>query len=661
VTARAHRLAVWLLLAATAFLTLACPSGEPTRPEPGAVTVPDPDLSTMEPALVRWLRGVREEVTTRLADPDTTAAEAARGLGELGQLYLVFGLTEAAEDALGEARRLDPEAFRWVYLHGGVLRDRGDLEGAAAAFEEALRLEPASVAVLVHSGDLEMERGHPEAAEQRYRRALEARPDTAAALFGLGRVAAETGDPATAVEHFRRVLELEPQASVVYYQLAQAYRALGRTEEAEAALARRGDDRVPIPDSIGEELGQIETLTAYRVALAWAANPPAQDAGADAERLFAFFLTQLGDVEGTLAQLEGELSRAEGRATAERARLHYLAGGLAVRQGRDERGLEHFRRAVELDPELSDARIKLGNALARAGRFEAAIEQFGEVLRRRPGDRDLAVKRATALLNLGRGRQAVEALEALVAEDPRDPVTRIRLAEALESTGALGEAEESYRQALRADLDPATAARLQKGYADFLNRRGRSEDALTAYRRSLELDPTGTAARRDYAALLGRLGRLEESAREYAATSARQPDEEAPRLGETAALLLAGRPREARGRLEEGVARLPRSHALANLLARLLAASPEASLRDGERAVALARRAFELEATPVHAETLAMALAERGEFAEAAAWQQRALDNLPAGAPGRDDAFARLTLYRGGRPYRATSGAELLP
>jgi tetratricopeptide (TPR) repeat protein len=65
-----------------------------------------------------------------------------------------------------------------------------------------------------------------------------------------------------------------------------------------------------------------------------------------------------------------------------------------------------------------------------------------------------------------------------------------------------------------------------------------------------------------------------------------------------------------------------------NNLARVLATCPQASLRDGAKAVALARRANQLtgDGNPVVLGTLAAAYAEAGRFPEAVETAKRALD-----------------------------------
>jgi tetratricopeptide (TPR) repeat protein len=101
----------------------------------------------------------------------------------------------------------------------------------------------------------------------------------------------------------------------------------------------------------------------------------------------------------------------------------------------------------------------------------------------------------------------------------------------------------------------------------------------------------------------------------------------------------------------------PASAALRNALAFALATLPDAGLRDGARALALAGEAVAASGgtSPDYLDTLAAAYAELGRFDEAVAEQRRALALVEG--RGLPDGFvaslrAHLALLESGRPIR---------
>jgi Flp pilus assembly protein TadD len=88
----------------------------------------------------------------------------------------------------------------------------------------------------------------------------------------------------------------------------------------------------------------------------------------------------------------------------------------------------------------------------------------------------------------------------------------------------------------------------------------------------------------------------------------------------------------------------------------MLATCPDASVRDGAKALEVARLLVQGSRQPVFLDTLAAAYAETGQFAKARATAEEAL--ALAESSGRTiDALSiqtHLRLYRIGRPYRET-------
>lgn len=111
---------------------------------------------------------------------------------------------------------------------------------------------------------------------------------------------------------------------------------------------------------------------------------------------------------------------------------------------------------------------------------------------------------------------------------------------------------------------------------------------------------------------------------------------------------------QAREDLRRAVAIAPETALYANDLAWLLATCPDVKIQDGAQAVTLARQAVKLERNAGYLDTLAAALARAGNFKEAVAVQQEAVDMLKqskASAEAVSEFTQRLERYSSGQPH----------
>jgi tetratricopeptide (TPR) repeat protein len=100
----------------------------------------------------------------------------------------------------------------------------------------------------------------------------------------------------------------------------------------------------------------------------------------------------------------------------------------------------------------------------------------------------------------------------------------------------------------------------------------------------------------------------------------------------------------------ELVGNVPGFNEYRTTLATLLAACPDATVRDGKKSLELAQRAYELLKGPTEMAALAAAHAELGEFDEAVEWQEKAIAVAPKALS--DQYRQRLKLYQEKKPYR---------
>jgi len=235
------------------------------------------------------------------------------------------------------------------------------------------------------------------------------------------------------------------------------------------------------------------------------------------------------------------------------------------------------------------ALVLQGRELYEAGQFSEAADAFRRAAAAAPASATAHVNLGLALVQAGDRSSAIDAFRAAVAAAPGDVAAHASLGALLAETGRLGEAAEHLRAAFdRAPEAAATRALLVRA----LLRLGRTDDALTVLARAASLDPDDEGVTVDLAILL------------------------ADRM----------RYREAIARLQDGYQRHPGRAATATTLARLLAAAPDRTVRDGRRALEIATAVHTAAPGPVHRETVALALAEIGRCTEASEWMRKAIE-----------------------------------
>jgi tetratricopeptide (TPR) repeat protein len=336
-----------------------------------------------------------------------------------------------------------------------------------------------------------------------------------------------------------------------------------------------------------------------------------------------------------------------------RARDAHLWIGLALLAREDlDAAVVELQRAVELDPTRMRAHASLGLAHEARGEYEPAIAAYGSALALDPRDADTRTNLARALRSAGRDEASLAEYRRVVQEHPGFARARIELGRLLrdagDAAGAAEQLEAAYaldpdRRGLREDLAAAWLALGRRAEAEALV--GESPGAGGSAAIEVELGRAAAAA-----------GRRGDATRHFARAVELEPANAGYRGNLGLALEEQGRQLEAVEQYRESLRLAPDNPPLVNALARMLAASADGRVRDGEAAVRRAEELARLVGTenPHVLDTLAAAYAEAGRFDEAidAAERAVAIAELRERPDLADDLRARLGLYRTGRPYR---------
>ena len=294
-------------------------------------------------------------------------------------------------------------------------------------------------------------------------------------------------------------------------------------------------------------------------------------------------------------------------------------GSFLSARGNVDEAIRDFRKALELWPNQSKDHNNLGKALVQKGRIAEAMDHFQTALRVSPEDPDTESNIGAASLQQGDADEAISHLRRAVEKWPRHAQGHINLGNALLQNREIDAAIAEYEKTLALPFDHAES---HYSIGTALRQKGDVEEAIVHYRKALELRPDYANAHNNLANALRQQGRTAEAVHEYEAALKSEPDS-----------ILA-----------------------ANNLAWILATSPNASVRDGAKAVQLAQRANRLSggSDPIILHTLAAAYAENRQFSEAVNAAQRALELADANgvASLAESLRSKLALYQAETPYR---------
>ncbi len=226
----------------------------------------------------------------------------------------------------------------------------------------------------------------------------------------------------------------------------------------------------------------------------------------------------------------------------------------------------------------------------------------------------------------------------------------------LAQKGLADEAIAQFRKALEVRPDNAEA---QNNLGRALLQNGNADEAITHFQKALQINPGYAGAHNNLGNALLPKDRVDEAIIQYQTALQIKPDfaEAHNNLGN--ALLKVGRVDEAIAHFQEALQINPvYSQALSNL-AWALATSPQALLRNGNKAVVLAQQANQLTGgeSPLILHVLAAAYAEVGRFSDARQSAQKAIEL--AQAAGQQDLAGQISnelkLYEKGLPFHQES------
>jgi tetratricopeptide (TPR) repeat protein len=292
--------------------------------------------------------------------------------------------------------------------------------------------------------------------------------------------------------------------------------------------------------------------------------------------------------------------------------------GLALRQkGRVDEAISYYQKALQIEPDYVSVHNNLGNALLQRGRVDEAITHYQKALQMAPDYVEAHNNLGNLLLQRGRMDEAIPHFQKAAQINPDNMEAHYGLGTALLQKGSLDEAIACFREALRINPHYAPAC---NNAGNALLKEERVDEAIACFQEALQINPDYTDAHVNLGNALVQKGRVDEAITHY----------------------------------QKALQIKPADPVTQNNLAWLLATCPDASLRNGAKAVELAQKANALTGgeNPVLLHTLAAAFAEAGQFSEAVETAQLAL-RLQSNTKLAGALQSEIKLYQAGSPFHS--------
>ena len=201
-------------------------------------------------------------------------------------------------------------------------------------------------------------------------------------------------------------------------------------------------------------------------------------------------------------------------------------------KGRHDEAIATYQQALRLRPDFPLAHYNLANALNDAGRPREAAEHFRIALQTISGSADVHNNLGIALMGEGKAAEAIAEFRIAVQLEPESAASRRNLADALASARRYDEAIDEFGRAAR--IDPTGSAHYDLG--NLFLELDRTEEAIAAFRAALKLAPRSVEAHNNLGIALGIQGRLDEAIDHFQQALAIKPDFEDARRNLTLAL-----------------------------------------------------------------------------------------------------------------------------
>ena len=343
-------------------------------------------------------------------------------LASLGESYFMSGKTEKAIDVFQRLIKVDPSAQSYVLL-GLSYRDLGRFDDAKQYFKEGLKLDPHNSSCLFNLGYIAERQGNATEAEALFQETLRSNPNFPDALLELANLRITARKFSEAADLLRKYIQVSRNPATGYYKLAMVERNLHETANADrdlkvfqtlsknaasgpypyehlfdyldsrSKLAPQARDQMDIAELIDQTKkhpDQPEDL--YLLAQAYLKSGNTEEAGVAIAQLDKI---SLGDY-----------------------RTQTGIGVLLARYRLYDDAIQHFRNALQANPDSDEVKFDIADAYFRKGLYAEALDAAGQISEQGRKDDACLALLGDIYAHLGDTARATEIFQDAISRNP---------------------------------------------------------------------------------------------------------------------------------------------------------------------------------------------------------------------------------------------------
>jgi tetratricopeptide (TPR) repeat protein len=402
---------------------------------------------------------------------------------KVGQILLLAKETKKAREKAELILNKTPDSIEALSLLSGVQLQENDIDSAITTLEKVARLDPKLFNTQLSLGRVYLLKGNLDQSEKAFTNAISLDPKSSVPYIALSRIYGSKGDWNKAEETLKNMLNASDSKYQDLYYLAVFYESQSKWDEAEKtyqeAVASSPSDDIASLMNLGGYYARRKLYDKSLETLNKAAAIKKDDLNvmlSIAQLHFDFDKIKESDavLDNVLLKDKGNLSAVflKGRIflykkdytkaleqfeavlkdKPDNYLAYYMKALCLLAKNDTNLGRESLIKAVELNPDLLDARLILAELYIRAGDKTLATEQVDAVLTRAPAnERALTLKGNLRILEKD-AKGSEDAFKKVVELNPNNPSGYLRLGILYNLMGKKDDSLKNLQKSL--DLNP---------------------------------------------------------------------------------------------------------------------------------------------------------------------------------------------------------------